>query len=208
MAWRLVSWRLRDWVPQAGAVTGFVAAFTEAPIDFYKSQIQVQVIRSRSDPNYKPAYTTVSGAVRATLRENGWRGPFQGLGITIIRNVPANSVYLGSFEVMKRRAAEYYNCSVPELGAGITFAAAGTGGLLYWIAVYPIDVIKSAIMTDSIIPAQRQYPGILVTAQKLWGQGGITRFYRGFTPCLLRAVPANGAMLLTVDKVNQLLAKV
>lgn len=38
---------------QAGAATGFVAAFTEAPIDFYKSQIQVQVIRSQSDPNYK-----------------------------------------------------------------------------------------------------------------------------------------------------------
>jgi hypothetical protein len=34
-------------------VTGFLAAFTEAPIDFYKSQIQVQVIRSKSDPNYK-----------------------------------------------------------------------------------------------------------------------------------------------------------
>lgn len=59
------------------------------------------------------AYTTVSGAVRATLRESGWRGPFQGLGITIIRNVPANSVYLGSFEVMKRMAAEKYNCTVP-----------------------------------------------------------------------------------------------
>lgn len=38
---------------QAGAMTGFVAAFTEAPIDFYKSQIQVQIIRSKADPNYK-----------------------------------------------------------------------------------------------------------------------------------------------------------
>ena len=38
---------------QAGAITGFIAAFTEAPIDFYKSQLQVQVIRSQSDPSYK-----------------------------------------------------------------------------------------------------------------------------------------------------------
>ncbi len=38
---------------QAGAITGFVSAFAEGPIDFFKSQIQVQIIRSRSDPNYK-----------------------------------------------------------------------------------------------------------------------------------------------------------
>ncbi len=38
---------------QAGAITGLVAAFTESPIDFYKSQLQVQVIRSQADPNYK-----------------------------------------------------------------------------------------------------------------------------------------------------------
>jgi hypothetical protein len=40
-------------VPQAGAITGFVAAFSEGPIDFYKSQIQVQIIKSKQDPNYK-----------------------------------------------------------------------------------------------------------------------------------------------------------
>ena len=38
---------------QAGAITGFVAAFAEGPIDFYKSQVQVQIIRTQSDPNYK-----------------------------------------------------------------------------------------------------------------------------------------------------------
>ena len=37
-------------------MTGLLAAFTESPIDFYKSQIQVQIIRSQSDPNYKGDY--------------------------------------------------------------------------------------------------------------------------------------------------------
>ena len=40
---------------QAGAMTGFVAAFAEGPIDFYKSQVQVQIIRTQSDPSYKRA---------------------------------------------------------------------------------------------------------------------------------------------------------
>ena len=47
---------------QAGAATGLIAAFVEGPIDFYKSQIQVQIIRSRADPNYKrkPAHSKAS----------------------------------------------------------------------------------------------------------------------------------------------------
>lgn len=32
--------------------------------------------------------------------------------------------------------------------------------------------------------------------------GGVSRFYRGFSPCLMRAAPANAVMLFTVDKVG------
>ncbi|CAL5227929.1 g10976 [Coccomyxa viridis] len=191
---------------KAGAITGFVSAFAEGPIDFFKSQIQVQIIRSKSDPSYKPAFTTVSGAVRSALSNNGIRGPFQGLGPTILRNTPANSIYLGSFEVLKQQFAEYKGCEPKDLPGWMTVTAAGLGGLAYWVTIYPLDQIKSAMSTDAIIVSQRKYPNMMVTAQKLWAEGGAGRFYKGFTPCLLRAFPANGIMLLTVDKVTYMLA--
>ena len=56
------------------------------------------------------AFTTVSGAVRAAFTNNGIRGPFQALGPTILRNAPANSIYLGSFEVLKKEFAKYKGC--------------------------------------------------------------------------------------------------
>ena len=48
--------------------------------------------------------------------------------------------------------------------------------------------------------------GDVPVVQKLWAEGGVTRFFKGWTPCLLRAFPANGIMLLTVDKVSYMLA--
>lgn len=190
---------------KAGFITGAAAAFTESPIDFYKSQIQVQILRARADPAYKAPYTSVSECVRATLRTSGLRGPFQGLSATLLRNAPANAVYLGSFEVLKGRAARYYGCETKDLSAAVVMAAGGTGGILYWLAIFPVDVIKSAMMTDSIDPQQRRYPSIPAAARALWAEGGVSRFYRGFSPCLMRAAPANAVMLFTVDRVTHLL---
>ena len=58
---------------KAGAMTGAAAAFVESPIDFYKSQIQVQMVRAKADPTYKgecepprptpPMCTVVCGCV-------------------------------------------------------------------------------------------------------------------------------------------------
>ena len=47
----------------------------------------------------------------------------------------------------------------------MTVTAAGIGGLMYWIAIYPLDQIKSAMATDSIIVSERKYPTMAVTAQ-------------------------------------------
>lgn len=72
-------------------------------------------------------------------------------------------------------------------------------------ALAAVDVIKSSMMTDSIDPATRKYPSIPAAARSLWAEGGVSRFYRGFSPCLMRAAPANAVMLFTVDKVTHML---
>jgi hypothetical protein len=60
---------------KAGAMTGFAAGFVEGPIDFYKSQVQVQIIRSRADPNYKreplAQNVAVLGLLLPTVRGSG-----------------------------------------------------------------------------------------------------------------------------------------
>lgn len=143
----------------------------------------------------------------ATLRESGFRGPFQGLGATLLRNTPANGIYLGNFEVLKRAAAGHYGCATTELPSPVIIASAGLGGFSYWAVIFPVDCIKSAMQTDSIIKGQRKYPNMLATAKALWAEGGVGRFYRGFTPCIIRAAPANAAMLFTVDRVSAVLNK-
>ncbi len=56
------------------------------------------------------AFTGVLGSVKTAFQVNGLKGPFQGLGATIVRNAPANSIYLGSFEVLKEQFAKMKGC--------------------------------------------------------------------------------------------------
>lgn len=88
-------------------------------------QVQVQIIRSKADPAYKAPFTSMPDCVKQSFAANGLRAPFQGLGPTLLRNIPANSIYLGSFEVMKIEAAKAHQCSVPELPAWVVLSAAG-----------------------------------------------------------------------------------
>ncbi len=65
----------------------------------------------------------------------------------------------------KQQAAQYYGCHTRDLPMHVVVGSAGVGALAYWLACYPIDVIKSAMMTDAIDPAQRKFPTMAVAAQ-------------------------------------------
>ena len=187
---------------KAGAMTGFAASFTESPIDFYKSQLQVQMVKQKADPKYVPAYTGLWDCITKSVKVNGVMGPFTGLGATILRNTPANAVYLGSFEVFKQMFADRLKCKQADLPMSAVFLSGGFGGTLYWVAIFPLDVLKSTIQSDALAASEKVYGTTMSqAAATLYKEGGVGRFYKGFAPCLLRSVPANGTMLLVVDKV-------
>ncbi|KNC81926.1 hypothetical protein SARC_05777 [Sphaeroforma arctica JP610] len=184
----------------AGGMTGFASSFVEGPIDFYKTQLQIQIIRSKTIEGYKPAYTGLLDVAKKTWATNGVKAPFQGLTMTIIRNVPANAVYLGFYELFKNTLAERQKITVQEIPLFQNFLAGGVAGVLYWVAVFPLDVIKSAIMGDAVRPSERKFRGMADATRALMAEGGISRFYRGFTPCMIRYAFSPVVSLSLLDK--------
>jgi solute carrier family 25 carnitine/acylcarnitine transporter 20/29 len=75
------------------------------------------------------------------------------------------------------------------------------------IASYPMDVIKSRMQTDHLDPAQRKYKNMIHCAKSLWATGGLRSFFVGFTPCLMRAFPANGACFMAYEASKKFLEK-
>jgi len=77
----------------AGGITGFCIAFIETPIDLIKTKLQTQIFLQRLDAKCKPQYSNVRGCIKYISNKHGIRALWQGLMSTIIRNVPANSLF-------------------------------------------------------------------------------------------------------------------
>ena len=81
----------------------------------------------------------------------------------------------------------------------------GLGGFCYWFLTYPLDVTKSAMMSDEVKKSNRKYTGVLHCMKSLYQEGGMRRFLVGISPCLMRSIPANAAMFTVVEQCRKYL---
>ena len=181
----------------AGGIGWGWGAVIETPIDFCKTQLQIQIIKSKTLKDFKPEYSGFGDLISKIYKLNGISGFYQGFGPQLMRNIPSGALHLGTFELYRTKVAERKKCLVKDLPIIYSIIGGGMGGLLYWVPSFPIDVIKSSIQADSPHKDKKKFKGISHAAKILYQEGGISRFYRGFTPCLIRAIPANSVLLLT-----------
>lgn len=186
-------------IAAAAALTGLAVALVEGPQDVAKSQMQAMLIGNASGPKY----TSTTDCAKTILKQRGIMGFTQGLGATMARNFVGVGAYFYGYEALRKWFAG--DKPVESLSAWHVLTAGGAGGFLYWALSYPLDILKTAIQTDAIMPADRKYKGMTDAARKLWAEGGVKRFTAGLAPCMLRAVPANAAGFAAYEVTKKLL---
>lgn len=201
---------------EAGLLTGICVSYiyiyydslVESPMDFFKSQIQIQIFEQQAKPTeYKPEFNGVIDCAKKVVSKYGIRGFYQGLGPTLLRDAIAVSFYFGVYEMIRRsflKPGQSYG-DVEKLSLMKLFWAGGFAGVVYWLSVYPIDVVKSQMMADSVHPEKRIYKNMIDCAKKIYAKEGPKVFFKGFLPCIIRSFPANAACFICYQKSLQLL---
>jgi solute carrier family 25 carnitine/acylcarnitine transporter 20/29 len=187
----------------AGAIAGIPQSLVESPQDLLKGKMQVQKADNK-------LYSSTLDCGKKIVSQYGIRGVYQGLGATIFRNIPANFGYFGVYELSKRWFADNGSSekrAVKDLKPHEILLSGGMGGIACWVASYPMDVIKSLMQTDHVDKTKRVYPTIIETAKRVYQQQGPKAFFRGFSPCIVRAFPANGACFFAYEFAKSMLEK-
>lgn len=188
---------------EAGAIAWGIGALVECPIDVIKCQLQVQ--KNLVSRGGKVKYLGTGDAFLKILRMRGVNGIYQGFGAHLMRNIPAGACHLGTYDLLKHNYASKYGINPKDVPLWFSMVAGAIGGLMYWAPFYPLDCVKNVIQSQNPDPEKRQYKGYVETWAKLYKEGGLKRFYSGFTPCLVRAIPVNAVMLVTASESNYLL---
>lgn len=193
-------------VATAGACAGLALGTVLGPFERIKCILQV-----RGDGS------SVASVVRE-CRATG-RSLVRGTGLTIAREVPGNVFYFGTYEAIVRSQQG----ETSKQSWATTLFAGGMAGIVNWIVAIPIDVslfcaswslgtvlnvfflydvcfTTTTVMfhsTKQVVKSRWQtddsYKTISSCVRHLLATEGPSAFFKGLTPALLRAFPANAA---------------
>jgi solute carrier family 25 carnitine/acylcarnitine transporter 20/29 len=179
----------------AGHLAGFAAATVMTPADRIKVTMQANV-----GTGLVWANSTV-GCAQHLIKTEGVKGLFRGFTATASRDGPGMALYYIIYDVAKKTIPGWSDkldehTGKPKHTALQMLAFGGMSGVISWLPVYPIDIIKSRIQSDQ---TGKMYTGMLDCAVKSVAKDGPFVLYRGCLPVLLAAVPLHGTVFMVYE---------
>ncbi|AQZ14236.1 YMC2 (YBR104W) and YMC1 (YPR058W) [Zygosaccharomyces parabailii] len=178
-----------------GVAGGLSNSLLAAPIEHVRIRLQTQT-GSGADAAYKGPLDCIK-----QLRSQGKL--MRGLGPTALREAHGIGIYFLTYEAM---VADQVRNGVPRVDIPawkLCFFGALSGTAL-WLMVFPVDVVKSVMQTDDLFHPKYGKSSFSV-AGEMWRRHGLSSFFKGFGPTMLRAAPANAATFATFELIMRLL---
>lgn len=187
----------------AGGMAGAVSRTCTAPFD----RLKVYLITQTSYTNQKilapgevkKAESSLLRGMKDIYKQGGIRGFFVGNGLNVIKIVPESAIKFYVFETAKSVMAEFtHSEDKNSIPVGARFIAGGVAGLCAQFCIYPVETLKTRIMSSMIIqpdkPPSEAYKTkqkhiIFNTAKKLYTTRGIRGFWPGLTVSLMGVFP-------------------
>ena len=120
----------------------------------------------------------------------------------------SNWSYFGTYEYFKQQLMARSPPAKPgapaKLSMGYAVLAGGGAGICYWLSCYPMDVIKARLLGAPDVSPPK-YRGVVHCAREIYAKEGGRAFFKGFTPCILRAFPANAAAFTAFEIIMSVL---
>ncbi|KAG9329162.1 hypothetical protein JZ751_024321, partial [Albula glossodonta] len=179
----------------AGSLASVFSSLVLCPTELVKCRMQALHEMKSAGKTSLTCGISAWSMVRTILQTEGPRGLFQGMTSTWLREVPGYFFFFGGYEITRSLFTKP-GCSKDQLDAVPLVVSGGIGGAFFWLAVYPIDSVKSRIQVLSMNGKQA---GFLQTLLSIIRAEGIPALYSGLTPTVLRAFPSNGALFLAYE---------
>ncbi|XP_076357408.1 mitochondrial carnitine/acylcarnitine carrier protein-like [Tachypleus tridentatus] len=170
----------------AGMMAGVFTTLIMTPGERIKCLLQIQQASGSSK------YKGPIDCAHKIYKEGGIRSVYRGTCATLLRDIPATGTWFLTYEFLQKMLTPEGK-SRSDLSPIKTMFAGGMAGVFNWIVAIGPDVLKSRLQTAP----EGTYPrGIRDVFRRTLAEEGVSALYRGITPVMLRAFPANAACFL------------
>ncbi|XP_019943694.2 LOW QUALITY PROTEIN: solute carrier family 25 member 15a [Paralichthys olivaceus] len=180
----------------AGSFSSIFSSLAQWPPELVKCRLQAMHEMEASGRIAGGQRSTVWTVVKTVMRNNGPLGFYQGLTSTYVRDIPGYFCFFGAYELCRSTFARHMGTDKDGIGVLPVMFSGGFAGACLWLAVFPIDCVKSRIQVHSLAGRQQ---GFMKTFLGVVRTEGFMALYSGLTPTMIRTFPANGALFLTYE---------
>ncbi|KAJ0400957.1 hypothetical protein ATCC90586_007618 [Pythium insidiosum] len=179
----------------AGSMSGFTASILTYPLDLVRTRLSGNI-------GQNIRYNGIINTFVVTLREEGFRALFRGIGPTLAGSIPYEGIKFGSYDLLRQLLPQDVDPKADFAGKMI---CGGGAGMIATILTYPNDTVRRRLQMQGSGGAPRIYKNAWDCYVKLWQHEGVTVYYRGLLPTLVRAMPNMGIQFATYDALKHLL---
>ncbi|XP_009758587.1 mitochondrial arginine transporter BAC2-like [Nicotiana sylvestris] len=183
-------------VALGGTVAGAIQSLIISPVELVKIQLQLQ----SKNHKYNNQTITLKGPVDVTrriFRQEGWRGVYRGLAITVLRDAHSHGLYFWAYEYTKEQLHPGCRKNGQESFQTMLIAG-GLAGAVSWISCYPLDVVKTRLQAQSHSKSAK-YNGIVDCFRQSVREDGHGVLWRGVGTTVGRAFLVNGAIFTAYE---------
>lgn len=183
--------RKRVIVQSAAGIAGSFTQHLLHPFDLIKVRLQSHD-SGKPDQNLVPKYRSVIDSFKQIYRQEGIRGFYKGVLITLLSSQLSYAIFFGAYEKIKQllrphtKMGEIYLDMISSMGSG----ALGS------LVMQPAFVLKTRRLLDQT--QERSTKRMVTLSKEIWHQHGLLGFYRGYS--LSFALCLYGVMQLTTYK--------
>ncbi|KAF7352732.1 Mitochondrial carrier protein [Mycena venus] len=180
----------------AGGIAGAVSRTCTAPFD----RLKIFLITRPPDLGGAPitpkptigGAKVIASAVARIYAEGGILAFWTGNGLSVAKIMPESAIKFFSYESSKRAFAKYWDKvdDSRDISGVSRFLSGGIGGITSQLSIYPIETLKTQMMSSAVEPKAKGgadalkkhgQTKLVAAARHLWALGGFRAYYRGLT---------------------------
>mmetsp|Transcript_15474 Transcript_15474/g.28809 ORF Transcript_15474/g.28809 Transcript_15474/m.28809 type:complete len:263 (+) Transcript_15474:453-1241(+) len=149
--------------------------------------------------------TSVLGAMRQTLAQEGVRGLYRGVSAPLVASTPIYAISFWGYDIGQRLVRFFKKDHDGPLNLFDISVAGGFSALPTTVVMAPTERIKCLLQVQSHSSGKPKYSGMPDCAMQVYRQGGIPSLYKGTMLTLMRDVPGSIAWFGTYEVIKRAL---